>query len=117
MKKPTFLTFRKAVIAFSLAGISLSSNVQAHNPVEELIPYFFLYNLEFSPRDHHYNRSHLIKKDRNHHHKKHHSNHRSHKRSYSHDHYSHSKPRKLVKHSHSRKKHGDKRFSKKHQHH
>jgi len=119
MKIPTLLNLRNSAIALSIIGLSLSSNVQAHYEVDELIPYYyFFYDLNYSPRHHHYNRGHLIKKhNKKHHHKRHHSDrhaHNNHRKSYSRDHYSRHKSRDHKRHDRNDRHRDTKRRIKKH---
>ncbi len=104
MKKPIFLNLKNSIIAISLAGLSISTSVQAHYQTDEIFPYyFFFYDLDYAPRHHLYNRGHLIKK----HHHKHHHKHP--KRSHSHDHYSRHKSRIKKQHGRDHRDHDRKR--------
>lgn len=123
MLNKSLKTLKNSVIALSLAGLSMSPQVQAHGRYDSLLPLsYFFYNLEYAPHHQHSHRHdrHLIKKHKKAYHKRHHrdprvhhSSHRKHRQSYSHDHYSKQKPRHHVENHHSKKHHGGKRLIKK----
>ncbi len=111
MQKTIKNSFKTGLVALSIAGLSLSGNAQAHAPVYDYFPYYFLfYDLEYRPHHHHhYPGKRLIKK----HHKKHHHKHK--RKHHSHDRYSDYKPRKHKHHGH-RHDHKRKHKQRNHEH-
>jgi len=121
MKTSVKTTLKSTLLALSIAGLGFTSHVQAHAPLNEIIPYYyFFYDLEYAPRNHHRHGKHLVKKHHRSHHghhkpnRSHHrSHHKPHRKAHSHDHYSRYKPRKHKQHHDKR---GGKRIIKKHKH-